>query len=114
MKFLQNISLRSKLLIASLIPIITLLYYLQLSLRHELANKQAVESIILDVSVVQDISMVIHEFQKERALTLIFLSTGGRVGREQVVSQRPATDQAVSELRKTLKVQKRHMGTSLY
>src|SRR5438128_716125 len=114
MNFLQNMSLRSKLLIASLIPVITLLYYLQLNVRQELKNKKAAQDIIADVSVIHEISKVTHEFQKERALTLTFLSTNGNQGRDQVASQRYATDEAVSALKKVLKLQERSIKTERF
>src|SRR4051794_34510192 len=103
MKFLQNISLPTKLLLVSLIPVIALLYYLQLNVRQELKNKKAAQDIISDVALIREISKVNHEFQKERALTLTFLSTKGTRGRDQLVGQRQASDDAISALKKVLK-----------
>src|SRR3954454_1410311 len=114
MTFLKNLSLRTKLLIASLIPVIALLYYLQLNVRQELKNKKAAQDIIADVSLIHDISRLTHEFQKERALTLTFLSTNGTQGRDQIASQRQATDDAISALKKVLKVQQRSIKTDLF
>lgn len=107
MNFFQNLSIRSKLIIASLIPLIALLYYLQINIRHELKNKESAQQVIADVSEIQEISKVIHEFQKERAITFAFLASKGSQGKEEMLTQRESTDKAIFGLEKVLKQQNR-------
>ena len=107
MNILRNISIRNKLILISLIPILALLYYLQINIRQELSNKKSAQQVIGDVLEIQEISKVIHEFQKERALTLNFLASNGTTGKEQLSGQREATDKAISSLENILKEQKR-------
>jgi len=107
MNFFQNLSIRSKLIIASLIPLIALLYYLQINIRHELKNKESAQQVIADVSEIQEISKVLHEFQKERAITFAFLASKGSKGKEEMSGQRESTDKAILGLEKVLKQQNR-------
>src|SRR5687768_14330815 len=100
MKLFQNLSLRSKLIIATLIPLLALFYYLQINIRGELANRRSAKQAIVDVALVREISKVIHEFQKERALTSTFLSTNGAKGRDQLAEQRESTDYTIAALQK--------------
>ena len=107
MNFLQNLSIRSKLILATMIPLIGLLYYLQINIRQDLANKESAQSVIADVYEIQEISKVIHEFQKERALSLAFYSGNRLKGKEALAAQREATDKVIFALRTILQQQKR-------
>ncbi len=107
MNILKNISIRNKLIIISLIPLFALLYYLQIDMRHELNNKNSAQQVIGDVLEIQEISKVIHEFQKERAITVSFLASNGIQGKELLPDQRETTDKAIFSLEKVLKEQNR-------
>jgi hypothetical protein len=65
-KFLQDLSIRSKLVLLSLTPLTGLLYYLQINVRKEQADQKIAGRVIRDVQQIQVISSLIHEFQKER------------------------------------------------
>lgn len=107
MNIFKNISIRNKLIIASLIPLLALLYYLQINIRQELSNKNSAQQVIGDVQEIQEISKVIHEFQKERSLTLSFLAGNGTKEKESLSDQWESTDKAISSLEKILKEQNR-------
>jgi tetratricopeptide (TPR) repeat protein len=107
MKFLQDLSIRTKLILLSLIPLIGLLYYLQINIRQELKNRKTAQEVILDVEEIQEISKVIHEFQKERALTLTFLSGNNAQIKAEVLRQWEVTDKAIFALEKVLTIQNR-------
>ncbi|MEX1240290.1 MAG: response regulator [Cyclobacteriaceae bacterium] len=103
MNFLQGLSIRTKLILLSLIPLAGLLYYLQINVRQELKTKNNAEEVIQDVKEIQEISKLLHEFQKERALTLIFLSGSNNEIKDDILRQWEATDKAVFDLEKILK-----------
>lgn len=105
MIFFQNLSIRSKLIIASLIPLIALLYYLQINIRQELKNKESAKQVIENTEIIVNISVVLHEIQKERALSGTYLLSGGIKEKEKLPDQREATDKAIFTLRKVLKDQ---------
>ena len=107
MNFVSNLSVRNKLILSSAIPLAGLLYYLQINIRQELANKNTAQQVIQDVLAVEELSKVVHEFQKERALSLTFLAGADADMKREILEQRESTDKAVFSLEKVLKEQQR-------
>jgi CheY-like chemotaxis protein/HAMP domain-containing protein len=100
MNLLKTLTIRSKLILAALLPLLALFYYLQTNINKELKNKQAAQEAIGDVARVEELSKVLHELQKERALTLTFLASGGRQVKDQLSEQREMTDRAIGSMDK--------------
>jgi hypothetical protein len=98
MKIFQNLSIRSKLVIATVIPMIALLYYLQINIRQELRNKEAALQVKLDLAEIEKVRALIHELQIERALIVGFSTFNGTRGREEMYAQRESTNEAAREL----------------
>jgi len=99
MKNKRQLSLRSKLLLLLLVPLLALVCLAQFELR--LLSKQKTEATnfidLAELGVVA--SRLIHEVQKERGFTAGYLgSKGGRFG-EALITQRKETDARLSELR---------------
>jgi CheY-like chemotaxis protein/HAMP domain-containing protein len=109
MSLLRNMSIRTKLILISLIPVFGLLYYLQATVRKELSNKEAAQQVMLDVAVMDKLSTLIHELQMERALIVGYISFDGKQTREVLLSQRPRTDKAILELNTILANQNRNL-----
>ena len=107
MNFLQLLSLRTKLILLSLIPLIGLLFYLQLSVRQDMNSKRTAGEVLRDAEQVAHMSEVLHQFQLERSLSLSFLS--GRIAetRQELRRQYESTDQAIVSMEKVLKQQGR-------
>lgn len=110
MRLFNNISLRSKLIIASIIPLIALSYYLIINLQEENSKKNSSLKVIAAVSEIQSISQVIHELQKERALTLGFLSSNGSQKGPELMEQREMMDKALFSLQQQLNEQNRSIS----
>ncbi|MFZ6011760.1 MAG: ATP-binding protein, partial [Bacteroidota bacterium] len=102
MEFFQNLSIRNKLVLISLIPVLGLLFYLQSNVRLELNNKDAAEQVLLDVAEIEQLTILLHELQKERALSVVFVTSSGTRSNEILLGQREFTDKAIFELRKVL------------
>lgn len=109
MKFLNALSIKNRLILASLIPLVAVFYYLQIEISTELKTKAASAAAIKDVAKVEEISKVLHELQKERALTLSYISSGGAQDKSQLSGQREITDRTVFSMENALKDQ----GTTL-
>lgn len=107
MNLFRHLSLRKKLILTSVVPLIALLYFLQFNIREGFAKKQTAQKVIDNVSLIRELSKLIHEFQKERSLSLTFVSSKGLEGKEQVAVQRESTDQAISQFEKVLRVQRK-------
>src|SRR5687768_5626737 len=96
MNFLQNLTIRSKLLLATLVPVAGLLFYLQDSVRKEMNNKQAAQELIRDVSLIEKMGVLIHDLQKERSLQVVYVIQ--EKNRDVILNQREATDRSIAEL----------------
>lgn len=105
MSFLHSLSIKNKLILASLIPLMAVFYYLQIDMRSELKTKKTAAEAIKDVTKVDQLSKVLHELQKERALTLSYISSRGAQDKSQLFDQREMTDRAVFAMEKTLRDQ---------
>lgn len=102
MSFIRNMSIRSKLILITLVPVLGLLYYLKEDIQGDLRIRKAAKQLILDVSDIEKLSLVVHELQKERSLSVSYLSSGGdRLG-ESLLIQRDLTNKAISDLRSIL------------
>lgn len=106
---LQNLSIRNKLILVSLVPVLGLLFYLQGSIRKELANKQAAQQLILDVSLIEKMGTLIHDLQKERALQVVYVIQTKEKSREVILNQREVTDKSIFELNKFLEKNNLHI-----
>ncbi|MCV6593966.1 MAG: nitrate- and nitrite sensing domain-containing protein, partial [Silicimonas sp.] len=66
------------------------------------------------VMVVRDLGALIHEQQKERGATSVYLSTGGASFGEELRAQRTKTDQASKALLASIEAKTLEEGTELY
>lgn len=106
MTAMRNLSIKKKLILTSLIPLVALLYFLQSNIYKDLQTKRTAQQVIVDVKGIQELSKLIHELQKERALTFAFLGSGGTKGRDQLMDQREVTDVTIGTLMTSLKDEK--------
>jgi CheY-like chemotaxis protein/HAMP domain-containing protein len=98
MKFLRNLSIRSKLVLISVIPLLALIYFLQGTMTAEFGRKQAITQTYLNFQEIEKISSLVHELQKERGLTITFLRSKSSEDRDKMINQREPTNKAITEL----------------
>jgi HAMP domain-containing protein len=110
MKFLNNLSIRAKLVVLCIIPLLGLAYALQIDIRRELNNKETAADVLQGVSQIAEISKVIHEFQVERALSLSLLVTPNSSLRQEIIAQREQTDKVIASLEKMLREQRQSIA----
>jgi CheY-like chemotaxis protein/signal transduction histidine kinase/HAMP domain-containing protein len=100
MRLFRNWSIKTKLIFASLIPVLALVYYLQHTIWEELNTKTTAQKLIADVLVIKELSNSLHEIQRERALTLSYISSSGTRSKTELATQREMTDRIISGLKK--------------
>lgn len=105
MKFINRLSIRAKLVVLCIIPLLGLAYALQIDIRRELNNKQTATQVLEGTSQIAEISKVIHEFQVERALSLTLLVAPSPSLRQEIITQREQTDKVIASLGKLLRTQ---------
>lgn len=102
MNFIRNLSIRNKLLLISLIPLVALLYFLAVNILNEIENKNRLQQVYDDVIKAEVISNVIHQVQQERGYSLGYLLSTGKEEKVELFNQRDQTDKAIFALRKVL------------
>src|ERR1043166_4044352 len=103
MGFLTNLKVRNKLLLLLLFPIMSLLFF---SLRgvmekHQVQTSMAALETLSALAV--KLSSVVHETQKERGMSMLFLGSKGVKFGDKLQSQRSNTDRAIAEMQTQLK-----------
>ena len=103
MPVLRNVSLRHKILLLLMVPLLGLIY---LAIDGTLDRSRTVGQMtaIRKISgLAIAASALVHEAQKERGMTVGFLDSSGKEFKAELQSQRSATDSKVAELRGFLK-----------
>lgn len=108
MNFLKNLSLRHKLTIIALIPLLALSYYLVQDVIEDYEKRTVAKAVIEDVKSLETTSLVLHELQKERALISAGFITNNQTDQANVENQIPLTDAAIYNLQKHTKVSMRN------
>ncbi len=105
MRFIQNLSIRNKLLIISLIPLAALLVFLVESALENLETRDSLKRLNENVLEIDRISEVLHQISQERAYSLTYVVVPDATNRKELFGQRDITDDAISQLRETLRRQ---------
>jgi CheY-like chemotaxis protein/HAMP domain-containing protein len=105
MKFIQNLSIRNKLLLISLVPLAASLYFLFLAINDGMEKRRNLNRVYEEVIVVEKISDVIYNIQDERGYSISFLSSQGKSDRTELFNSRTQTDKSIAELNQLLKQQ---------
>ncbi|HYC83866.1 MAG TPA: response regulator [Chryseosolibacter sp.] len=109
MNFLKNISIKGKLLIISLIPMLALMYFLYLNVADALERKATMLEVHDEFSEIESMSRLLHELQIERGLILTFLATRNDTDKAEMQRQMNVSDFAIAE---TQKIFSSHQKTS--
>ena len=98
MKFVANLSIRNKLILLVVLPIIALMFFSLNSIKEKYQVGQEMVNVqsLAEYAVIA--SALVHETQKERGMTAGFLGAKGTKFRTELDSQRNLTDKRVNEL----------------
>jgi len=96
-------SIRSRILIALLIPSLTLLIFAALVIRDRFADLRQADLVRNMAGYTVAASDFVHELQRERGSSALFLGSGGRQFRSELMDQRRQTDAAAARLAAALK-----------
>ena len=98
MIFIKNLSIRNKLLLIALIPLLALFYFLGLTIRDKVREKATIEQVHSEVLRAEAFSDLIHQIQQERGVSQVYLLSSGSGGQAELFAQRERTDQALLRL----------------
>ena len=103
MQFLKYISIKNKLLLNVIVPIITILIMASLVILDHLEQKDKYADFDAIVKLDVKISSLVHETQKERGTTAGYLGSNGRKFAKRLVAQQQNTDKKVEQLQAYIK-----------
>jgi CheY-like chemotaxis protein/HAMP domain-containing protein len=107
MNFIQNLSIRNKLLLVSLVPLLALLYFLAFDVYDKITKRNNLRRVHDYVMEIEKIGDIIYSVQEERGYSIGYLSSDGRDEKSEMMNQRLQTDKAVAALTQLLKEQKK-------
>ena len=99
---LSGLTIRARVLLAVLLPVLGLLWFAGAAVqekRQVVSNLAALDGL---AAVVNDISALVHELQKERGMTGVFVGSKGAKFATELAEQRRATDSPRKALAETL------------
>lgn len=99
MEFLQNLSIKSKLFLVSVIPSLGLLYLLYGSINESQQRKKVTLQVYEDCESVEKLSALLHELQQERGLYLSFTASRNKQDRNNLNEQVRLSNTALANLR---------------
>lgn len=91
-------TIKSKILLLSFLPIVTLLYFVQNEVREWIELKNNLQKEYEQVVKSEGLSKIVHELQKERGASAGFLASGGFKGFDRLSEQRLETDRSIKRL----------------
>lgn len=98
MKLIQDLSIRNKLFLLGITPMIALFYFVGLGVKDQLDERKTLVTVRQEVLEAEALSGVIHQLQQERGYTTIFILTKGESQRSELFNQREETDRAIAKL----------------
>lgn len=103
--FINNLSLRFKLILFLIIPVITILYFSGSSIFLKLNAQEEGQKSLEFILISFQIDDVIHELQKERGISAGYIGSQGKKLREELIAQRTLTDRKIRIFAKNLSAQ---------
>jgi methyl-accepting chemotaxis protein len=100
---LANLRVRTKLFLMMLLPLAVLAFYAITGIREKALTAQKSSEIVSISTLAKHLSALIHESQRERGSTGIFLSSHGAAFGAELRAQRLNTDRRVATLRESLR-----------
>jgi len=103
MSFLNNIGIKSKLLLLVAFPLIGMIYLSSTKTYEAYKNVVNMEEIEVIAQLSQKTSSLVHETQKERGMTAGFLGSKGSKFKDNIVSQKQITNTKIKDLKNYIK-----------
>ncbi|MEZ5686686.1 MAG: nitrate- and nitrite sensing domain-containing protein [Paracoccaceae bacterium] len=100
--FVTRISLRRSILIALALPVLVLFFISSILLLEQWNKAQAARLLTRNMEMISALSSVVHEQQKERGASSVFLNSQGKQFGPELAAQREETQRALGQLDRAL------------
>jgi CheY-like chemotaxis protein/signal transduction histidine kinase/HAMP domain-containing protein/CHASE3 domain sensor protein len=105
MRFLKNLNIRAKLFLVIISLLIPLIYFVQNGIRQQINERNNIEYVNLRLQEIEKLSLLIHNMQRERAVSQGFLLSDGEKFINRLQNQRRDTDNALRSYEEFLRDQ---------
>ena len=102
MNLLNNLAFKNKLVLLMLVPLLATLYFSLNSLNYLTSQKNKLSEVKQLISLTVVNNALVHELQKERGATALYIGSRGSKFTDELKAQRKLTDNAHSNLKKEL------------
>lgn len=102
MNLLNNLKFKKKLILLILFPLFASLYFSSINLIQLTDKRSTLSQIQALITVTVANNALVHELQKERGATAVFLGSQGKKFSQELANQRTETDQALMLFNKKL------------
>lgn len=99
-------TIRAKIILLSIPPILMLFYFVQQEIREGLTSKNNLKDVYAKILKAEKVSNIVHELQKERGLSSLYLTNRGKETGDKFQEQARETDKRIEELGTFLKQSK--------
>ena len=107
---LRNVGIAGKLALMLLLPMIGLAYFAGSKVLDKAGTASAAGRLQRDTGLAVRVSAFVHEFQKERGLTALFVGSKGAKSGPELKAQRALTDRRLAALRPPAAKARRRAG----
>ena len=98
MFFLRHLNITAKFILLLALPIVLIVYFVGTSISEKTQTKEEMANIQEVSQLASKLSLVIHETQKERGATGVYLGSKGSKFQEELPAQQKLTDTKIAEL----------------
>lgn len=102
MNFINNLSIRNKLLLIAITPLLALFYFLTTIIADKIKERKTIELVYQEVLRGEVLSNVIHQLQQERGYSIGFIQSMGKEQKPELFKQREEVDKAILNLNQFL------------
>jgi len=99
MNLFKNLSIQTKLFLIFVIPTLALVFQIFSIVVEKTSLVHDGEVIVISVEMATKVSALIHESQKERGATAVFLGSGGKKFKSELATQKESTNKILNELK---------------
>lgn len=102
MRLFRSLRITTTMVLVGLLPSLAALWFAATTILAEVEAQRRMDALSTQIGLAAEMTFIIHELQRERGTTSVFVSSGGASFRSELSTQREATDRAHQTLTRSL------------
>ena len=99
---MNNLKLKNKIFVVLILPLFTILILSFMSIWDKYKNSEKMDNSLEYLYFLQNVSVLIHNLQKERDVAILFLDNYGKKYNEELINQIKKSDEELIKLNKSI------------